>query len=154
MYRFSILLNCLLMLFVVIMSLEHDCHAETIEMNYQKFKIGEWDYWGCFDKPCTIDPCDFNVFHVGTGGIGNTWYYMGRTGDKTFNLLKSKSYEKEEMIYSVYFTPNDTLYLNSVLDVKGCSSKDRIYLKMLDLKGNKLTFQILLPDCAKKARSQ
>ncbi|MFA4918971.1 MAG: hypothetical protein WC581_06955 [Thermodesulfovibrionales bacterium] len=154
MHRFFLLFSCFVILVVLIMSLEHDCYAETIEMNYQKFKIAEWDYWGCFDKPCIIDPGDFNIFGVYATSVGDAWYYLGRTGEKTFNIFKSMDFGKKEIIYSVYFTPNDTLRLKHVLGAKGCLSDDAIYLKMLNLNGNKLTFQILLPDCVKKARSQ
>jgi len=159
MHRLFISFISFLILFVLIMSVKHDCCAETYKITetyeIKKFTVEKWDYWGCFDKPCTIDPGKLNVFAVsaGAGNVGSTWYYMGRTGDKTFGLLE-EDYAKKEKVYSIYFTPNDTLRLSHVLGAQGCLDNDAIYLKMLDLQGNKLKFQILLPDCVQKARIQ
>jgi len=131
--------------------------ANLYEKNYQEIKVGEYKLWGCFDSPCNIDPDQINIFGYSTKYFSVGFYYIGRTGEKTFDLLKSDTdysklpFKKEEKISHIYFDPNDLLYLFHTGPFKnqGCTKDDNIYLRMLDLKGNRLKFQIILPECMK-----
>ncbi len=78
--------------------------------------------------------------------------FLGRTGDKTFEIEKiSKaiaSPKKRENI-NMYFdesNPSLLLFYEYLLDT-GCTENDKIYLKMVNLKGNQLEYQIILPNC-------
>lgn len=143
------------MLIVVLLSLVSIASASTME----KFTLPDGSEWsGCFSKPCTVDP-NTTLFMIVrkidglrgkkiTGGL-SAWNYRGRTGEKTFSIVQS-SLRSEQSPTSLYFTPNDTFVLAMAGNLPGCTANDKINLKMIDLKGNYLTYKIELPECYKK----
>lgn len=80
----------------------------------------------------------------------NQYNFLGRTGEKTFEIkyvtggtVAPKTSEKINM----YFEDNDLYPLKIIMLNTNCSKDDKIFLKMLKLQGNKLGYQIILPDC-------
>lgn len=104
------------------------------------------------DKKSPLD-----IFH------SNIYIYMGRTGEKTFELQyrpegifmtpdNFASIREHPAKINLYFTEND-LYPLKIKQAGLCTKDDKVYLKMLKLKGNQLEYQIVLPDCLKKPNS-
>lgn len=107
--------------------------------------------YGCFDDSCSIVPTD--IYHlcstcsadakpilkiVGSTNFTNFEYtFLGRTGDKTFEI-KALIYERGGVI------SNNTLKLffekDSIIPLG-----EGYKLKMLDLKGNTLIYQLIKP---------
>ena len=108
--------------------------------------------YGCFTKPCSFQPGFNNLFFFNDDILNIAFNYIGRTGDKTFDLVKL-DYRASTTIH-VYFTPNDTLSVYpSVKEISKCKNeKIPIYLKMIEMKGNALKFQIILPPCLADAK--
>lgn len=78
--------------------------------------------------------------------------FLGRTGEKTFEIEKSeKMYRKGVIIkkLNIYFDKQGGLIeLNIFSPVyTGCTENDKIYLKMINLQGNELQYQTILPKC-------
>src|SRR3990172_2248346 len=65
--------------------------VEPYEKVYQEIQKGDWKLWGCFDKPCSVDPGQINLFGYSTSVSIVGYYFIGRTGDKTFDILKSQT---------------------------------------------------------------
>jgi len=104
-----------------------------------------------------------NVFHYlfkGGNLVASTKYsFVRSTGNKSFELQK-----EEQIIY--FMEENNCKYertkINGFFDsekpmrlevtdlgLKHCQGDDKIYMKMIALEGNQLTYQILLPECLK-----
>jgi hypothetical protein len=141
------------------------------------FQIGKYKhtYSGCLKDKCSVDAGQYIMVHtMEDTSLGeyrgkknyrssSYWYRLtGRTGDKTFNIESGTirtsmlygrpggSSGNEPELQNVYFTAGDTVPLaRSFYD--GCYKADdqMIKLKMIDLKGNSLTHQVILPDCMK-----
>ena len=159
MFRF-LTMYILFVLFVFATLANNVCYGESSQKDFQQINVGDYIIWGCLDKPCSIDPGQIGMFVFRTTDNITEYGYKGRTGEKTFTIERSetdtlsKPRKEKKEIYSVYFTPNDYLYLFHTIPFKeqGCRENDNIYLKMFRLSGNQLTFQIILPDCMKKTR--
>ncbi len=103
---------------------------------------------GCFSKPCIYQPATYqNLFFFDSDYVSRTFLFMGRTGEKTFTI-RSHS-DKEINLIFVYFIPNDLLFLSNIGDHPPCGPQDHIWLKMIELRGNSLECQIILPTCLK-----
>lgn len=95
------------------------------------------------------------------------YVFLGRTGDKTYEIQFisstkaaaippfSKEENKDEFTKMNMFFDKDSLFeLKGLFFIpknygKGCTADDKLYLKMLSLKGNELQYQIILPECLK-----
>lgn len=128
---------------------------------------GTYTLSGAFNKTGTAEPngtlfkfhyadkkFPFDVFY------SNIYVFLGRTGEKTFEVqyrpegLFTKpdnfsSMREHPAKINLYFTDNE-LYPLKINYVKPCTKEDKVYLKMLSLKGNGFDYQIILPDCLKK----
>lgn len=124
----------------------------------EKIVIGSDEMYGCFSKPCTVNPGETNLYYnAGFGGkVATVYYFYGRTGDKTFDVRrKSTGTFGEDHIYHYYFVPNDTVdiqYVGGIGKDMGCGPGDNVLLKFIELTGNRLTYQIILPNCLKKLK--
>lgn len=94
--------------------------------------------------------------------------FLSRTGEKTFEVKhygksQGPKYNVNEKLL-IYFATDDIYplkfyeyswafsvpeYLKSNYFVK-CSKSDEAYLKMIKLDGNRLEFQVILPECVRK----
>ena len=138
--------------------------AEKLEtINFDDPKNSKWEITldGFFDKTGISNPNDrlFTYFeNLKTAPLGLyhgfEYIYLGRTGEKTFEIQHIiidfvKEIEKKEKI-SMYFVKGDLYPLKRYRMHSSCSNEDNIFLKMVNLKGNQLEYQIILPDCLKK----
>ncbi|MDA8084089.1 MAG: hypothetical protein M0024_10575 [Nitrospiraceae bacterium] len=119
----------------------------------EKITAGKSELYGCFSKPCTVAPGQSNLYYNSAlgGKFGTTYFFYGRTGDKTFDVRrKATGSFGEDSIYHYYFTPNETVDIDYAGGMgNGCAKDDDILLKFIELKGNRLTYQIILPNCLK-----
>jgi len=84
--------------------------------------------------------------------------FVGRTGERTFDIdsgstiIAAPNIENGSVtVRHLYFSPGDVVPLGRSFDPSCDHSSDPdIKLKMIDLKGNSLTHQILLPECMVK----
>ncbi|MDP3014281.1 MAG: hypothetical protein Q8M92_08580, partial [Candidatus Subteraquimicrobiales bacterium] len=87
--------------------------AQPYEKDYQQIQKGDLKLWGCFDKPCSVDPDQINLFGYSTKYSIVSYHFLGRTGEKTFDILKSetdtstRSFQTKREIYHLYFVAND-----------------------------------------------
>lgn len=136
---------------------------ETMETTYADGTV--YSLHGCFSQICTIQvrANERALFHssvrwINGGLFMDTYYFRGRTGEKTFALEyrryssveRNAPAERDQTVYYVFFSANDTLRLHTVRGYGQCTYEDYVYLKMIELKGNVLKYQIQLPECAKK----
>jgi hypothetical protein len=138
-------------------------HGNASEYDYEKIQFVdsqqkfEYDIRGCFSKPCVVPPGNSLFVMLVSDSqcyLGFNYDFTGRTGEKTFDIKfhrssKDKSFEKNTDMH-VYYVQNDKIPLQSAEGMYDCSNKDNIFLKLLDLSGNTLKFQIELPECIKK----
>ncbi|MCX5806202.1 MAG: hypothetical protein NT010_09090 [Proteobacteria bacterium] len=142
------------------------------------FQVGKskHTYSGCFKDKCSVNVGQNIMLHTIEKTLGGEpkseknflrlmfWYRLtGRTGEKTFNIESGMdsisiydgspnlSSDKKAKLQNMYFSAGDTVPLARSLYF-GCSeAKDQmIKLKMIELKGNSLMHQIILPDCMKE----
>lgn len=134
--------------------------AYLYETEFQEIERGGWDLWGCFDKPCNVDPGQMNLFGFSRKNVITAgFHFVGRTGEKTFDVVKSTTeYSgntsptgRDRETYHLYFSANEHFVLMNAGPFKpqGCTKRDNILLRMFDFKNNRLRFQIILPDCLK-----
>ena len=83
--------------------------VEPYEMASREIKKGDYELWGCFDKPCSVDPGQINLFGFSSSVSIVGYHFIGWTGDKTFDILKSETdkstrpWKEERKIYHLYF---------------------------------------------------
>ena len=81
------------------------------------------------------------------GSIIRQFDYVGKSGEKT--LIINREYPTDsERIYLDF--ARGALYPLMPAISFDCGDNDLIYLKMIDLKGSILKFQIQLPECLKR----
>lgn len=118
---------------------------------------------GPFEKPGVVNAGEVMFcFHQADGKFpqlkwGDVYRFVGRTGENTFevkyshyNRTGSKFMQdtEDEKILKLYFEKNLEANLNIIpLDSSCIANPVYAKLKMLELKGNQLKFQIILPDC-------
>lgn len=117
---------------------------------------------GRFDQASKANLND--LIFSGSGSVGEEaligdfieYRFLGRTGEKTFDLgYKSNGNgvaAESDSKLSVYFNKKEPLKIP--LDFiaaysPGCKTTDFLLLKMINLKGNSLDFQLILPSCLK-----
>ena len=127
----------------------------------QEIKTDEYELKGCFDTPCyaTIGSpslFEFSLRRQSGKTFRARYTFLGRTGEKTFdvNLYRSEPTRSgsHDEVKHVYFERNDTIAIShgKHFSPAKCSSNDAIHFKILDLQGNKLKYQIIVPECLKK----
>jgi len=95
------------------------------------------------------------------------YVFLGRTGDKTFEIEYTFSKSSAAIPpFSKKENSNDVKKMNMFFEEGGffelkdlffvpkdygtrCTTDDKLFLKMISLKGNELQYQIILPDCLK-----
>jgi hypothetical protein len=115
---------------------------------------------GNFSKPGLVSSGGtlFSVFEKAQGRFSyNSFDYLftGRTGEKTFEIqykCKTSSTRYDDKKINMYL--DDNLYHLSFFPFSGpiysnCTKDDKVYLKKIQLQGNQLEYQIILPDCLK-----
>ena len=122
--------------------------------------------FGCFSKSGIALPNDilfqYRYYHT-TYLIGGNedFTYSGRTGDKTFEIIYKGSdldllekgrenIEKRREKINLFFEENGSCPLSFLSMFSGCSTNEKVLLKMIKLQGNQLEYQIILPNCLKK----
>jgi hypothetical protein len=138
------------------------------EVSFQRPRLKESHrYVGCFGGPCTI-PAGVNILthHIektsperpGLNKIIQMYRFVGRTGEKTFDIdrgttiIAAPNIETGKVtVLHLYFSPGDVVSLSRSFDPMCDDSSDpMIKLKMIHLKENSLTHQIILPECMLK----
>lgn len=154
---------------ILFFSINIDAYCnELSEINLTTVSGNKVTIGGCFDSPCTSKAGGNSLlfYHhslIQSGDLSmvskRRYDFSGRTGEKTFDIIYTspsldfsnpRAKTEEETTYHVYFEPNELFGLSSARAFPGCASNDQFFLKMLKLKGNSLSFQIILPACIKR----
>ena len=119
------------------------------------------DLQGYFSRSGIAEPGD-TIFEYYEGNEyvfqSNTYIFAGRVGDRNFELeykpggLGTNPTLRPTKL-NVYYTKGGTFSLK--ISTTKCGSEqeedlERVYLKMINLSGNKLEYQIILPECIKQ----
>ncbi len=176
---------------IMLLGLVSTAIAETLEIIYtaNDSKGQTALLTGAFQKPLLFSPGDelaswyySNWNNSSPFSFSKKYTYLGRTGDKTFEIEltdKKKSTlnryssaeerskggvieEKTKM--NMYLDTSEPFLLkalNSVFKLPEtvkesykCRTDDMVYLKLIGFKGNQLEAQILIPDCLRKEREK
>jgi hypothetical protein len=147
------------------------------EISFQSGKQ-TFTYSGCFKDSCAVDAgqnimlCKMEEPLDEYKGEKNFrrfffWYRLtGRTGEKAFSIESGMDWISQRdgnpnlgsgdkvKLQNLYFSAGDTVPLARSF-YSGCSdaSDQMIKLKMIELKGNSLIHQLILPDCMKDIRT-
>lgn len=135
---------------------------EKIVLDSKQGRDWRVEMTGNFGASKSVSPGD-HVFSYKTELISSRgqllylyqYNFVGRTGDKTFELLqisREGSSPRVEKKFSVYFDPDAPLPLKIPLlplDTS-CSASEAPKLKLVKLSGNELEVQVLLPECLKR----
>ena len=134
---------------------------ETFEFTTKKNHDYSLSFSGHFSEPAIASPNDyiFTYFFQNKSYPNersfwnyNNYKFKGRTGDKTFEIsytYKSPSGIDKTDILNCFFEENTTLPMKFDIIYSGCSSDDKVELKMLKLSGSSLEYQVILPECLK-----
>jgi hypothetical protein len=162
----NMLLISILIMFLSLVNTEAYCN-DLSEINLTTISGHKVTIGGCFDSPC-ISKAGGNsllFYHhslIKSGDLSmiskRRYYFAGRTGENTFDIIYTspslefsnpKAKKEEETTHHVYFEPNELFGLSSARAFPGCTDNDRFLLKMISLKGNSLSYQVILPQCLK-----
>jgi hypothetical protein len=159
-----------------VLSLVVCAYAADPPDNIQISESPEDTFWvGAFAKPFSFSPGDSLTYwaYFNSQKPGYPYHFvkkykfLGRTGDKTFEVEYTSETETTKTMFSKggkevvttkmnMFLDSSELFhlknLDPLLTFNGfpCSAGDKVYLKMIGLKGNSLEAQIIIPDCLKK----
>jgi hypothetical protein len=132
---------------------------ESIKFKAPKNNEYQIIVFGCFSKSGIALPNDvifqYRYYHT-THLIGGNedFTYSGRTGDKTFEVIYKSSdldlREKNREKINLFFEENGSCPLSFLSLFSGCSTNEKVLLKMIKLQGNQLEYQIILPNCLKR----
>jgi len=108
---------------------------------------------GPFSEPEKIAAGDLIVSYIATHNQfssimkGAQYKFLGRTGDKTFQLESwSSTFDTKEVI-NCYLDPSEPIVLKGLSFIYLPNSKDNDFkLKIIALKGNSLVCQVIAPD--------
>jgi hypothetical protein len=116
--------------------------------------------FGCFSKSGIALPNDilFQYRYYDTTyltGQNLDFTYSGRTGDKTFGIIYKASdlqdlREENREKMNLFFEESGLCPLSFPMVFSGCSTDEKVLLKMIKLQGNQLEYQIILPNCLKR----
>jgi hypothetical protein len=135
------------------------------KITYKSLLKRHWEITleGYFTKTGTVKPGEILFSYHGKNkrtpdqvNYVSEYKYLGKTGDNTFELEYSERgtvVEKEtKEIIKLFFLENRAVNLHTFRSLyTSCTTEDKVYLQMDELKGDKLEYQIILPPCLERA---
>ena len=135
--------------------------AAKDEFNFRGF-FNNYEYTikfiGAFTKPAEVNPGEAIIFYVAKSikypldlWSGADYIFIGRTGENTYQLSHNSTALDKGKTINCYFDKNNPseMELEVPFIYVPNPNKERFKLRVIDLKGNKLVYQIIVPEYMK-----
>jgi len=153
MKRNIIVIICSIMLLASTMAFAKDKFSFQVFYRGYEYKI---KLSGAFTKPAEVDPGEAIIFYHAESikhpldlWSAGDYLFVGRTGENTYQIRQDFGSIKKTM--NCYFDKNNPSEMELELPIIYVPNpnKEHFKLRVIDLKGNKLVYQIIVPEYLK-----
>jgi len=148
-------MKCFILL-LILLSFSFQAYGENKSTTYTTENSPDWVISHSYtDGPVKVNPGE-NIFSFRDKRKGtdlshyDQYQFIGRTGTDTFEMKHNygRMQMKNEETLKMFFEKDSTFPLEFWFGYTSCNN-EKIELKMLNLQGNQLEYEIILPQCLK-----